>query len=465
MLDVIGADETLRDVYHLDLTVADVDRSLSCSPSRGCGSSRTSSSACTTAVSWASTGPLRWSPATRSRRSSWWCSYPSPARRWRTCRHLPAIRWPEFFAAARLAAPSTTINLGCARPLGALKRELDEAAIDLGLNGIAYPAEGAIEYARSSRADAAAVRVLLLADLERGTGGRRRPGAGAEVSEAWRLLADDGAGAAEGLALDEALMAGYARDEPERPPTLRLYSYRDHCALVGRYQNLAGRGRPGGLPPYRHRGQPPAHGRRRDRHGIGPAGNRLRGPGRHRPAPPGDSSRSSRPRCARGLALAGHHCEFSVARTTSRSAAARSRASGSMSIRPERCSSTRACSADLDVDVHASGTADTGGETGRPGWRGGDASDSRPSRPRPVSATTPTTIRPAIADGFAKTFGVTLELATPDRQERAHAAALAAGRYRSQSWLGERQHRAGRQRLGATEDAGGACQDLPRHPW
>jgi uncharacterized radical SAM superfamily protein len=30
-----------------------------------------------------------------------------------------------------------------------VKRELDQAAIDLGLNGIAYPADGAIEYARS----------------------------------------------------------------------------------------------------------------------------------------------------------------------------------------------------------------------------------------------------------------------------------------------------------------------------
>jgi lipoate---protein ligase len=54
----------------------------------------------------------------------------------------------------------------------------------------------------------------------------------------WRLLADDGAGAAEGLALDEALMARYARGEPDQPPTLRLYTYRSHCALVGRYQNL-----------------------------------------------------------------------------------------------------------------------------------------------------------------------------------------------------------------------------------
>ncbi|MGO9078391.1 MAG: biotin/lipoate A/B protein ligase family protein [Streptosporangiaceae bacterium] len=55
----------------------------------------------------------------------------------------------------------------------------------------------------------------------------------------WRLLTGDGAGAATGLALDEALMAGYGRGEPGRPPTLRLYSYRTHCALIGRYQNLA----------------------------------------------------------------------------------------------------------------------------------------------------------------------------------------------------------------------------------
>ena len=52
-------------------------------------------------------------------------------------------------------------------------------------------------------------------------------------------MADDGVGAAAGLALDEALMRRYARDEPACPPTLRLYSYRSHCALVGRYQNLA----------------------------------------------------------------------------------------------------------------------------------------------------------------------------------------------------------------------------------
>lgn len=55
---------------------------------------------------------------------------------------------------------------------------------------------------------------------------------------ACRLLVEDGVGAAAGLAFDEALMAGYAREAAPRPPTLRLYTYASSCALVGRYQHL-----------------------------------------------------------------------------------------------------------------------------------------------------------------------------------------------------------------------------------
>lgn len=55
----------------------------------------------------------------------------------------------------------------------------------------------------------------------------------------WRYLTDDGVGADEGLAADEALMLRYGRDDqPNSDATLRLYTYRSHCALVGRYQNL-----------------------------------------------------------------------------------------------------------------------------------------------------------------------------------------------------------------------------------
>lgn len=54
----------------------------------------------------------------------------------------------------------------------------------------------------------------------------------------WRLLTDDGASGAAGLALDEALMDNYQRGCDPVAPTLRLYTYGDHSALCGRYQNL-----------------------------------------------------------------------------------------------------------------------------------------------------------------------------------------------------------------------------------
>ena len=54
----------------------------------------------------------------------------------------------------------------------------------------------------------------------------------------WRLLTDDGAGAAEGLALDEALMGGVGHRASRSVPALRLYTYASHAALVGRYQTL-----------------------------------------------------------------------------------------------------------------------------------------------------------------------------------------------------------------------------------
>ena len=61
----------------------------------------------------------------------------------------PAAEVIEFFCLARTTMPDTKINLGCGRPMGPMKRELDWGAIDAGLNGIAYPAEGAIAYAES----------------------------------------------------------------------------------------------------------------------------------------------------------------------------------------------------------------------------------------------------------------------------------------------------------------------------
>ena len=53
----------------------------------------------------------------------------------------------EFFETVRLALPKTPILLGCARPLGAIKIEIDQLAVNAGLNGIAFPSEGIVAYA------------------------------------------------------------------------------------------------------------------------------------------------------------------------------------------------------------------------------------------------------------------------------------------------------------------------------
>ncbi len=54
----------------------------------------------------------------------------------------------------------------------------------------------------------------------------------------WRYIADDGVSAHRGLATDEVLMHPYQEPHPAPGATLRLYTYRSHCALVGRFQHL-----------------------------------------------------------------------------------------------------------------------------------------------------------------------------------------------------------------------------------
>ena len=58
----------------------------------------------------------------------------------------------------------------------------------------------------------------------------------AQDSKRWRLITEDGVTAAYGLAADECLAERVGRGLSE--PTLRLYTYRSYCALVGRFQNV-----------------------------------------------------------------------------------------------------------------------------------------------------------------------------------------------------------------------------------
>jgi Uncharacterized homolog of biotin synthetase len=60
------------------------------------------------------------------------------------------MRSAHFLEPLEKALPETEIMLGCARPLGWIQKEIDPLAIDAGLNGIAYPAEGTVPLGHGS---------------------------------------------------------------------------------------------------------------------------------------------------------------------------------------------------------------------------------------------------------------------------------------------------------------------------
>jgi uncharacterized radical SAM superfamily protein len=149
MLDVIGADATIRDVYKMDLTTEDFDRALQALASRGLR-----------IIPHIILG-LHYGTFLGEHRALDMVLAANPSTLilvvlvpliGTAMAHLPPPPTDEvtaFFDVARRAAPQIPVNLGCARPMGQAKREMDTAAVDLGLNGIAYPADGVIAYAES----------------------------------------------------------------------------------------------------------------------------------------------------------------------------------------------------------------------------------------------------------------------------------------------------------------------------
>jgi len=149
MIDVIGADETIHQVYHLDSTTADYERALA-------NLENNSIPAIPHIILGLHYGKLLG-------------EYKALEM---VARHPPKLlvlivltplygtpmlevtppgldEIAAFFYHARERLPDTPIMLGCARPLGAAKTEIDRAAIDAGFNGIAYPAEGIVSYAQT----------------------------------------------------------------------------------------------------------------------------------------------------------------------------------------------------------------------------------------------------------------------------------------------------------------------------
>ncbi len=255
------------------------------------------------------------------------------------------------------------------------------------------------------------------------------------TSQPWRLLTGDGAGAAAGLALDEALMARYARGGEERPPTLRLYTYRSYCARIGRDQNLAAEV---DLTACERTGTEVS---RRPTGG----GAIIMGAGQLGVAYVSRAPSGQRPReiieglaaaVAAGLADLGINAVFRGKNDLE----AGGRKIAGLGLYVDQAGAMlfhASVLADLDIPfmlkvlrIPAAKLADKGAaavaervttvtrETGHP-WFGA-------------------TLRDVIADGFARTFGAALEPGGLSSAERSLAETLAADRYGAQSWLADR---------------------------
>jgi hypothetical protein len=146
MMDVIGAEATIRDVYHLDRRVEDFEATLA--------------ALCATRMEIVPhiVIGLHYGQILGEQNALDICAHhnihslvlvvvmPFYARRFATPDPHAIGR---FFLEARRRLPEKQVLLGCARPAGLHKRIVDTYAVMAGLDGIAFPADGAVDVCRA----------------------------------------------------------------------------------------------------------------------------------------------------------------------------------------------------------------------------------------------------------------------------------------------------------------------------
>lgn len=147
MLDIIGAEPTIREVYHLDRPVADfasalrhlVEAGLRTVPHVVIGLHFGRLLGETQALEIIAAEPVEAVILV--------VVMPELAGGTRFAAPAPA-EVARCFAQARALMPDRLLLLGCARPFGMARRLIDLYALAAGLDGIAYPAEGIVQLAK-----------------------------------------------------------------------------------------------------------------------------------------------------------------------------------------------------------------------------------------------------------------------------------------------------------------------------
>ncbi len=148
-LDIIGAQETIEQVYHMDATVADFDSTLERLTRHGL-------SIRPHIILGLHYGKFLGEYEALEMIKKYPCHAlilviltPLHDTPMKNVNPPPTEEVEEFYQKARIAMPDSNILVGCARPGGKYKRIVDLAAVNAGLNGIAYPAEGIIDFSQS----------------------------------------------------------------------------------------------------------------------------------------------------------------------------------------------------------------------------------------------------------------------------------------------------------------------------
>lgn len=153
MIDIIGSNETIGGVYHLDLTVDDFDRSLSLLEQYR-----------VPVVPHVLVG-IHYAKIRGERRALQVISEHRPAALvvialmpldQTAMEHLKPptpLNIARVILVSRLMMPDIPLILGCARPRGGHKSQTDILAIKAGVSGIAYPSEEGYDFARKAGLD------------------------------------------------------------------------------------------------------------------------------------------------------------------------------------------------------------------------------------------------------------------------------------------------------------------------
>ncbi len=149
LLDIIGDDDTIRDVYHLNRTVKDYRQALAILREEGL-------QAVPHVVVGLHYGEVRGEYQALQMIAEEGASQlvivvlqPLPGTAMAKVPATPPEEVGRVLAAARIQMPHIPMSLGCAKPAGPGKRFMEKFAVDVGVQSIAYPLPSTVQYAEA----------------------------------------------------------------------------------------------------------------------------------------------------------------------------------------------------------------------------------------------------------------------------------------------------------------------------